>query len=122
MWQRVSLDNQADIFSTISFASGDAFTGRFGFRLHGDYPGESSRFQPYVHASLRHGFSGTQTTRFGDNPIRTDLGRTEFEAGAGMVAWLGKNIGLHVKGDYGMNADGPRSRRLAGTAGIMINW
>lgn len=122
VWQRVSLNDRADMFSTISFAAGDALTGRLGFRLHGDYPSESSRFQPYIHASLRHGFSDKQTTRFGDNPIRTDVGRTEFEAGAGLVAWLGKNIGLHVKGDYGLNADGPRSRRLAGTAGVTINW
>lgn len=122
VWQKVSLDDRADIFSPISFASDDAFTGRLGFRLHGDYPGEGSRFQPYLHASLRHGFSGTQTTRFGNDPIRTDLGRTEFEAGAGLIAWLGDHVGLHVKGDYGMNADGPRSRRLAGTAGITINW
>lgn len=122
IWQKVSLDDRADMFSAIDFASDDAFTGRLGMRLHGDYESGSSRFQPYLHASLRHGFSGQQTTSFGTDPIRTNLGRTEFEAGAGLVAWLGKHVGVHLKGDYAVNADGPRSRRLGGTVGLTISW
>lgn len=106
----------------IDFRADDALTGRFGLRLHGDFGSKNSRFQPYLHASLRHGLSGWQTTRFGDDPIRTDLGRTEFEAGAGLVARLGQNVALHLKGDYAINADGPRSRRLGGTVGLTINW
>lgn len=71
---------------------------------------------------MRDGLSGRQTTRFGADPIRTDLGRTEFEGGAGLVAWLGKHVGVHLKGDYAVNAAGPRSRRLGGTVGLTVNW
>ena len=118
LWQQVKLDDRADSFSTIDFAKGDSLTGRAGLRLQGDYDG----FQPYLHASLWHGFSGDQTTRFGTDPIRTDLGRTEAEVGAGLIARLGRSVAVHVKGDYGFDADGPRSRRYGGTVGVTISW
>ena len=118
MWQQVKLDDRADSFSTIDFATGDVLTGRAGLRLQGEYGG----FQPYLHASLWHGFSGDQTTRFGSDPIRTDLGRTEAEVGAGLIARLGDSVAVHVKGDYGFDADGPRSRRYGGTVGVTISW
>ncbi|HET6526397.1 autotransporter outer membrane beta-barrel domain-containing protein [Sphingopyxis sp.] len=118
LWQQVKLDDRADSFSTIDFATGDSLTGRAGLRLQGEYGG----FQPYLHASLWHGFSGDQTTRFGSDPIRTDLGRTEAEVGAGLIARLGTSVAVHVKGDYGFDADGPRSRRYGGTVGVTISW
>ncbi|MDO9361919.1 MAG: autotransporter outer membrane beta-barrel domain-containing protein [Sphingopyxis sp.] len=118
IWQRIKLDDRADAFSTIDFAAGDSLTGRAGLRLQGEYGG----FQPYLHAGLWHGFSGSQTTRFGGNPIRTDLGRTEAEVGAGMMARFGDNVAVHVKGDYAFDADGPRSRRYGGTVGVTIRW
>lgn len=118
LWQRIKLDDRADAFSTIDFAAGDSLTGRVGLRLQGEYGG----FQPYLHASLWHGLSGDQTTRFGTNPIRTDLGRTEAEVGAGLIARFGNSVAVHFKGDYGFDADGPRSRRYGGTVGITIRW
>ncbi len=118
VWQRIKLDDRADAFSTIDFAAGDSLTGRVGLRLQGEYGG----FQPYLHASLWHGFSGDQTTRFSTNPIRTDLGRTEAEVGAGLIARFGDSVAVHVKGDYAFDADGPRSRRYGGTAGVTFRW
>src|SRR3546814_17842225 len=101
------------LFRSIDFATGDVLPGRAGLRLQGEYGG----FQPYRHASLWHGVSGDQTTRFGTDPIRTDLGRTEAEVGAGLIARLGTSVAVHVKGDYGFDADGPRSRRYGGKIG-----
>lgn len=118
LWQQVKLDDRADAFSTIDFATGDVVTGRAGLRLQGEYGG----FQPYLHASLWHGFSGGQSTRFGTDPIRTDLGRTEAEVGAGLIARFGDSVAVHVKGDYAFDADGPRSRRYGGTVGVTIRW
>lgn len=118
LWQQIKLDDRADEFSAIDFATGDVLTGRAGLRLQGEYGG----LQPYLHASLWHGFSGDQSTRFGTDPIRTDLGRTEAEVGAGLIAHLGERIAVHVKGDYAFDADGPRSRRYGGTVGVTIRW
>ncbi|MBO9697632.1 MAG: autotransporter outer membrane beta-barrel domain-containing protein [Sphingopyxis sp.] len=118
LWQQVRLDDRADAFSTIDFATGDVLTGRAGLRLQGKYGG----FQPYLHASLWHGFSGDQSTRFGTDPISTDLGRTEAEVGAGLIARFGESVAVHVKGDYAFDADGPRSRRYGGTVGVTIRW
>ena len=118
LWQQIKLDDRADEFSAIDFATGDVLTGRAGLRLQGEYGG----LQPYLHASLWHGFSGDQSTRFGTDPIRTDLGRTEAEVGAGLIAQLGQRIAVHVKGDYAFDADGPRSRRYGGTVGVTIRW
>ncbi len=118
VWQQIKLDDQADMFSAIDFAASDSVTGRLGLRLQGEYGG----LQPYLHASLWHGLSGHSTTRFGTDPIRTDLGRTEAEVGAGLVARLSKHVEVHAKGDYAFNADGPHSRRLGGTVGVTIRW
>lgn len=118
VWQRIKLDDRADAFSTIDFAAGDSLTGRVGLRLQGEYGG----FQPYLHASLWHGLSGGQTTRFSTDPIRTDLGRTEAEVGAGVIARFGESVAVHAKGDYAFDADGPRSRRYGGTVGVTIRW
>jgi len=118
VWQRIKLDDRADAFSTIDFAAGDSLTGRVGLRLQGEY----GAIQPYLHASLWHGLSGDQSTRFSTDPIRADLGRTEAEVGAGLVARFGESVAVHVKGDYGFDADGPRSRRYGGTVGVTIRW
>jgi len=118
LWQQVKFDDRGDAFSTIDFAKGDVFTGRAGLRLQGEYGG----VQPYLHASLWHGFSGDQATRFGTDAIRTDLGRTEAEVGAGLVVRVGESVAMHVKGDYSFDVDGPRSRRLGGTVGVTIRW
>src|SRR3546814_16942977 len=104
LWQQVKLDDRADSFSTIDFATGDVLTGRAGLRLQGEYGG----FQPYLHASLWHGFSGDPTTRFGGDPIRPDLGRTQAEVGPGLIARLGISRALPVKGVYGFAAARPR--------------
>ena len=118
VWQQVRVDDRADAFSTIDFANGDVVTGRAGLRVQGNYGG----FQPFLHASLWHGFSGRQSTRFGSDPIYTDLGRTEAEVGAGLIARIGESVAVHLKGDYRFDADGPRSRRYGGTAGVTIRW
>jgi len=118
VWQRIQLDDRADAFSTIDFAAGDSLAGRAGLRLQGEYGG----FQPYLHASLWHGFSGGQTTGFGSHPIRTDLDRTEAEIGAGLIARFGDRVAVHVKGDYAFDAAGPPSRRYGGTVGLTIRW
>ena len=51
-----------------------------------------------------------------------DRARTEAEVGAGLIARVGENAAVHVKGDYSFNADGRRGRRLGGTIGITIRW
>ncbi|MXO67984.1 autotransporter outer membrane beta-barrel domain-containing protein [Altererythrobacter marinus] len=120
-WREVRLDDREDAFSTIGYARGDALAGRLGLRLAGDYGEGGARILPYVHASVLHGLSGSQAVRFGSDAIRTDFDRTAFEGGAGVVARLG-NVALHLKGDYALDAGGPRNRRLSGTAGLTIAW
>jgi outer membrane autotransporter protein len=48
VWQHLSLDNQADRFSSVSFDSDDVLTGRLGVRLQGSFPMESATLQPYL--------------------------------------------------------------------------
>ncbi|WP_423607244.1 autotransporter outer membrane beta-barrel domain-containing protein [Sphingomonas sp. MS122] len=122
VWQRITLDDQADMFSPIDFAAGTSWTGRLGLRLQGDYGSEQARLHPYLHASLWQGLSGKQDTRFGADPIRTELDRNEAEVGLGLIARFGRSIALHAKGDYGFEVDGPRTRRWSGTAGLTISW
>jgi outer membrane autotransporter protein len=122
VWQRLSFDDSSDIFSPIDFARGKSWTGRLGLRLQGEFGRDAAHFQPYLHASLWHGLSGSQTTYFGADPIRTDLDRNEYQLGAGVVASFGQRFAVHIKGDYARNADGPHSRRLGGTIGLTIRW
>jgi len=122
IWNRLSLDDQADSFSTVSFDRGDSWTGRFGLRLEGSVETGAGLFQPHFKANIWQGFSGNQTLRFGTDPIIADLDGTTLELGSGFTVNLTPGVGLFAAGNYKANLGGKRTSIFEGNAGLSIKW
>ncbi|GLS33535.1 autotransporter domain-containing protein [Neomesorhizobium albiziae] len=122
IWQHLSLDDQADRFSTVSFDSDDAVTGRLGFRLQGNFQTEAANFQPYFKANLWHNFDADQRIIFAETPIVTEIGGTALELGGGVVAKLSESTSLFATADYTTNLGSEKLRVFEGNLGISVKW
>lgn len=122
IWSHLSLDDQRDDFSAISFATEDVLTGRLGFRLQGDFVTDHGVVRPYVKANLWHSFAADQTVRFDSDPITTELGGTSLELGVGIVADLDENLSLFGTADYTRRIDGGPGEAFEGTLGLSFKW
>jgi outer membrane autotransporter protein len=122
IWQHLSLDDRADSFSSVSFDTDDALTGRLGFRLQGSVDSGMGTFQPYLKANLWHNFSADQTIRFDGNPIVTELGGTSLELGGGIIARLTESTTFFATADYTTNIGGEKTRMFEGNIGVSIKW
>ena len=122
IWNRLSLEDQTDSFSTVSFDRGDSWTARLGLRLEGRVETGAGLFQPHLKANVWQGFSGEQTLRFGSDPIIADLDGTTFELGGGFAVDLTPGVGFFAAANYKGNLGGHRTSILAGNAGISIKW
>ncbi|WJR65193.1 autotransporter outer membrane beta-barrel domain-containing protein [Neorhizobium sp. CSC1952] len=122
VWQRLSLDDSSDRFSSVSFDSDNAVTGRLGLRLQGKYQTDAGLIQPYLKANLWHNFSSDQTIRFDGDPITTEIGGTSLEIGGGVIANLTEKVSLFATVDYTTNLGGEKTRIWEGNIGISIKW
>ncbi|CAD0217047.1 autotransporter domain-containing protein (plasmid) [Agrobacterium fabrum] len=122
IWQKLSLDDEADRFSSVAFDSDNAVTGRLGVRLQGNYQTDSGLIQPYLKANIWHGFSSDQMTRFDNDPIVTETGGTSLEIGGGLVASLTEKVSVFATVDYTTNLGGERKRAIEGNIGLNIKW
>lgn len=122
IWQHLSLDDTADSFSSISFDTNDAFTGRLGFRLQGNYQTRAGLIQPYLKANIWHNFSSEQVLSFGGDPIITNLEGTSLEFGGGVIANLTERVSLFATADYTTNLGGEDMDIFEGNVGLSIKW
>jgi autotransporter family porin len=122
IWQHLSLDDQADRFSTVSFDSDDAVTGRLGVRLQGNFQTKAANFQPYLKANLWYNFDGEDRIIFAETPIIAEFGGTALEIGGGVVAKLSESTSLFATADYTFDVDGEKWRVLEGNIGLSIKW
>jgi len=122
IWNHLSLDDQRDRFSSVSFDSDDVVTGRLGLRLQGNFQADMGTMQPYLKANLWHNFSADQTTRFDDNPIITEIGGTSLELGGGIVTELTGKVSLFATADYTFDVDGGKTRIFEGNIGLNVKW
>lgn len=122
IWQRVSLDPTRDAFSAIAHKTDDAFTGRIGARLQGEWLVNDIKLTPYLKANVWHGFAGNDVTLFDANAIVTKRKATSLEVGGGVVAEISRNVGVYVAAGYTTNLNGDRRRTLAGNVGLRVSW
>jgi len=122
IWQRAWLDDQQDAFSSVSFDSNDAVTGRIGARLQGNYQTARGLFQPYLKANLWHNFKATDTVLFGTDPITTQAESTSLELGGGIVHNFTKNVSAFATADYTFDVSGERKRAFEGNIGLTVKW
>lgn len=122
IWQHLSLDDQSDKFSDVSFDMDDGFVGRVGFRLQGKYQTASGLFQPYLKANLWHNFSGTDAVVFGPDAITSELESTSLELGAGVTHDFTKTVSAFAVADYTFDVDGANQEIIEGNIGLRVKW
>ncbi|WP_137928934.1 autotransporter family protein [Mesorhizobium comanense] len=122
VWQRVSLDDARDRFSSVSFDLDDSVNGRLGLRLQGETALNGVALQPYLKANLWHDFGGTDHVNFEGTDISTDSRSTSFEFGGGVVAKVTDKVSIFATGDYTTNLGGDRRRILEGNLGFSVKW
>lgn len=122
VWQHLSLDDQADSFSTVSFNSDDVLTGRLGVRLQGLFQTEAATLKPYLKANLWHEFDGEESLDFSGDPIAVETGGTSVEFGGGVIAQLTEKTSLFATADYTTNIGGEKKRVFEGNIGLSVKW
>lgn len=123
IWQSVELDDSKDDISKIKYDLPDAFTGRIGLRLTGDFAGaEGGAWQPYLKANLWYSPSDTDTVRFDADKIKTKAGTTAVELGAGIVTKISDRISLFGTGDYLFDIAGQDKETVEGNLGLQLTW
>lgn len=121
VWQQLSFDDTRDRFSSVAFDADDAVTGRVGARLV--YRSEDSRFQPYIKANFWHGFNGTDSLRFGTDPVISEQEFNAFEFGGGLVAKFNDKVSFYVSGDYTIDTGSDEDRKtFEGNLGMRVAW
>ncbi|WP_448955005.1 autotransporter family protein [Labrys neptuniae] len=122
IWQHLSLDDQSDAFSSVSFHSDDGVTGRIGARIGGSFQTSLGRLQPYLKANLWHDFQATDTVQFNSVSIPTRTKGTSVEFGGGIVAALNERVSVFATADYTFNVGGQRRRAFQGNSGLTVKW
>ncbi|CAI2935514.1 autotransporter family protein [Aminobacter niigataensis] len=122
VWQHLSLDDQADSFSTVSFNSDDVLTGRLGVRLQGLFQTEAATLKPYLKANIWHEFDGEGGISLGGDPIAVETGGTSVEFGGGVIAKLSEQTSMFATADYTTNIGGEKKRVFEGNVGLSVKW
>lgn len=121
--QKISLDNQNDGISKVSFDSDGSWIGRLGVRLKGRFQVSGLPVEPYVRANLWHTFSGTDSVTFGDNDvITTEQKSSTADLGLGVVLTLDRAVSVYASTDYSSNIDSNDLRGVVGNVGIRLSW
>ncbi|WP_149193297.1 autotransporter outer membrane beta-barrel domain-containing protein [Luteimonas suaedae] len=122
VWQRLSLDDREDAFSTVTFDEDDAVTARIGVRLHGSYDTAVGVVRPYLKANLWHDFAGTDRVVFGGDAIESERKGSALEFGGGVVSRVNETLSVFAVGDVTRNLGGERRRTLEGQIGARLDW
>jgi outer membrane autotransporter protein len=123
IWQRVSFDNTANPFSTITFDRADVFTGRAGALLRGTFGSAGMQWQPYLKGNVWWGSNGFDTVRFNDFAIQTGRnGGTALEGGGGVTGKLTRNVSVYGDASYLSSLSGESRIALKGNVGLRVTW
>lgn len=125
IWQRSSLDDQRDAVSAVSFDSDNAWTGRVGLRLAGDYQLADNGWQPYFKLNYWHGRSGEDRVQFDTDVITSAQRSRALEAGVGVVGRFNRTISAYAVANYTREVGGSRieeRRVIEGNIGLRADW
>jgi len=123
IWQRLSLDATRDAVSTVDYQNGNAFSGRLGLRLQGNWLMGGTSVQPYLKASYWRDFAGTDNVVFDNvDVIPTQRGANAAEFGGGLVVKVSQAASLYATGDYTAGLGNDHRRGVKGNVGLRISW
>ncbi|WP_406234656.1 autotransporter outer membrane beta-barrel domain-containing protein [Isoptericola jiangsuensis] len=125
IWQRSSLDDRRDVVSAVRFDSDNAWTGRVGLRLAGDYQLADNGWQPYFKVNYWHGRAGEDRIQFDSDTILNAQRSRALEAGVGVVARFNRSISAYAVADYTRELGGDRNEKrriIEGNIGLRADW
>ena len=124
IWQRQSLDDAADAIAAIRFDADNAWTGRVGVRIAGDYGLADNGWQPYIKLNYWKTLQGENRTDFDSNRIVSLQQTSGWEAGVGVVGRFNRNVSAFGVVDYtGDLENRDRQRRSTqATVGLRLDW
>ena len=121
--QRISLDDQNDGISDVSFDSQDYWTGRLGARLKGRYLLHDTPVEPYLRANAWRTFGGYDTVTYNDfDRIKTEHKSSSADVGFGVVTQLAPAVSVYASIDYNTNLDSNNQEGTTSRAGVRISW
>lgn len=121
--QHISLNNQNDGISDVSFDSQDYWTGRLGARLKGRYQVQDVPLEPYLRANLWRTFGGYDTVTYDDvDRIKSEHTSSSADVGAGLVAKLSSSVSVYASADYSTNLDSNALNGVSGSVGLRMSW
>lgn len=125
IWQRTALDDRRDAVSSVRFDNDNAWTGRIGLRLTGDYQLADNGWQPYFKLNYWHGGSGEDRIRFDGDVIVNSQRSRALEAGVGVVGRFNRTISAYAVADYTRELGGDRNEKrriIEGNIGLRADW
>ncbi|MEB0077679.1 autotransporter outer membrane beta-barrel domain-containing protein [Pseudomonas sp. CCI3.2] len=121
--QHISLDDQNDGISEVSFDSQNYTTGRLGARLNGRYRVSNTPVEPYLRANVWRTFGGSDTVTYDDvDRIKTQHKASSADVGMGVVAQLSPTVAVYLGADYDANLDSNDLKGISGNVGIRMSW
>lgn len=124
IWQRQSLDDAADPVAAIRFDADNAWTGRIGVRLAGDYGLADNGWQPYFKLNYWKTLDGDNRVDFDSNRIVSGQETSAWEVGVGVVGRFNRNVSAYAVADYTRDLeDRNRERKgIEGNIGLRFDW
>lgn len=119
IYQHLDVGGTTDAFSTVTFDTPDALTGRLGLRLAGLY----GAYRPYLKVNVWRDWSGTdETTYSGVYTFTSKDDSTALEVGGGVVGEVSQTISWWGVVDYTTEVAGNDLDAIRGNAGVNVSW
>ncbi len=125
IWQRTDIDDTADAVSVVRMQNDNAWTGRAGLRLAGDYSLADNGWQPYLKVNYWHGFSGEDRIDIGGDPLTSEQAYRALEVGVGVVGRFNANVSAFAVADYtrDLGSDPQKERKVVeGNIGLRYDF
>ncbi|WP_421569230.1 autotransporter domain-containing protein [Stenotrophomonas sp. PD6] len=125
IWQRTAIDDAADRIAPLRFGGDDAWTGRIGLRLAGDYDIAGNGWQPYLKLNYWQTLTGEDHIDFDSNRIINQQASRALEVGVGVVARFNANVSAFAVADYtrDLESSALKERRvIEGNLGLRFDW
>ncbi|WP_247381827.1 autotransporter outer membrane beta-barrel domain-containing protein [Bradyrhizobium sp. 143] len=129
MYQRIGLDDSADVAATVRFPTSESLAGRVGPRFARTWAleeGDRARMMTaWLRANLWHEFMGNNKTEFssasGFLPFSSDLSGSWVELAGGFTAQLTRRTAAFAQVGYMQGTSSDRSA-YSGKFGVRVNW
>jgi len=125
IWQRARMDDSADAVATLRIDSDNAWTGRAGLRVAGDYALADTGWQPYFKLNYWQALSGEDRVDIGGDPLVSQQAYRALEVGVGVVARFNANVSAFAVADYTRDLESSQQKErkvVEGNIGLRFDF